>query len=151
MATPPASAPAAHTLRVERQFRAPPERVFHAWTSADELSRWSSPDTAPADVSVELRVGGRYRMAMAAPDGGVHRVSGVYREIDAPRRLVYTWRWETIPDFPETLVTLELRRRPDGGTNLLLVHEGLPDSASGRRHESGWAASLDKLAALARS
>lgn len=148
MATQPAAAAATHTLRVERQFRASPERVFHAWTSAKELSLWSSPDAAPAGVQVELRVGGRYRMTMTAPDGSVNHVVGVYREIDAPRRLVYTWRWETIPDFPDTLVTVELRPRADGGTDLLLVHEGLPDSPSGRRHEAGWAASLGKLSTL---
>jgi uncharacterized protein YndB with AHSA1/START domain len=112
------------------------------------LSRWSSPDESPADVELDLRVGGRYRMTMIGPTGA-HRVTGVYREIDAPRRLVYTWRWETIPDFPDTVVTVEFRRRADGGTDLVLVHEGLPATASGRRHESGWAASLDKLRALA--
>lgn len=140
--------PVTHVLRVERQFHASPERVFQAWTTAEELSRWSAPSPAPADVELDLRVGGRYRMAMSGPDGVVHRVTGVYREIDAPRRLVYTWRWETIPDFPETLVTVEFRRRDDGGTDLLLLHDGLPDTPSGRRHESGWAASLDKLHAL---
>lgn len=148
MATQRTAAPATHTLRVERRFQAPPERVFQAWTTAEELSRWSAPDPAPAEVQVELRVGGRYRMAMAAPNGVVHRVAGVYREIDAPRRLVYTWRWETIPDFPDTVVTVEFRQRADGGTDVLLVHEGLPDTPSGRRHESGWAASLEKLRAL---
>lgn len=140
---------AIHALRVERRFQAPPERVFQAWTTAEALSRWSSPDEEPAQVELDLRVGGRYRMAMTAPDGATHRVVGVYREIDAPRRLVYTWRWETIPDFPETVVTVEFRERVDGGTDLLLVHEGLPDSPSGRRHETGWIASLDKLGALA--
>jgi uncharacterized protein YndB with AHSA1/START domain len=140
--------PVTHALRVERRFQASPERVFQAWTTAAELGRWSSPDQTPAEVHVDLRVGGRYQMAMAAPDGVVHRVVGVYREIDAPRRIVYTWRWETIPDFPETVVTVDFRRRADGGTDLLLMHEGLPDTPSGRRHEIGWAASLDKLRAL---
>lgn len=149
MAAQRAAASTTHTLRVERQFQASPERVFQAWTTAEELSRWSSPNDARAEVELELRVGGRYRMAMTGPDGASHRVVGVYRTIDAPRRLVYTWRWETIPDFPETVVTVELRARADGGTDLLLVHEGLPDSPSGRRHETGWIASLDKLRALA--
>lgn len=148
MPSPSAAVVASTTLRVERRFRASPERVFEAWTTADALSRWSSPDAGVADVEVELRVGGRYRMAMAGPDGTVHRVAGTYREVDAPRRLVYTWRWETIPGFPETLVTVELTPRADGGTDLLLVHEGLPDTPSGRRHELGWDASLAKLATL---
>jgi uncharacterized protein YndB with AHSA1/START domain len=140
--------PASHTLRVERSFRASPERLFQAWTTAEALSRWSSPEATLADVQVDLRVGGHYEMTMAGPDAVIHRVVGVYREVDAPRRLVYTWRWDTIPDFPETVVTVEFHARPDGGTKLLLVHEGLPDSPAGRRHEHGWAASLEKLHAI---
>jgi uncharacterized protein YndB with AHSA1/START domain len=135
-------------LRVERHFRASPARVFHAWTSAEELSQWSDPDPVHATTEVDLRVGGSYALDMARPDGVVHRVSGVYREIDAPRRLVYTWRWETIPNFPETVVTVEFRARADGGTDLSLVHEGLPDDASGQRHAHGWVESMNKLALL---
>jgi uncharacterized protein YndB with AHSA1/START domain len=135
-------------LRVERRFRAAPERVFEAWTTAAELNRWSDPDSTSAVAEVDLRVGGRYAIAMARPNGSVHRVSGVYREIDAPRRLVYTWRWETIPGFPDTVVTVEFRARGDGGTDLVLVHEGLPDDDSGKRHAHGWAESLTKLSAV---
>lgn len=135
-------------VRVERRFHAPPERVFHAWTTAEELNRWSDPDPTLASVEVDLRVGGRYTIAMARPDGTVHRVSGVYREIDTPRRLVYTWRWETIADFPETVVTVEFHRRDDGGTDLVLIHDGLPDNESGRRHTHGWTESLNKLSTL---
>ncbi len=153
---PPAPSPAAaaveplrpDALRVERHFRAPPERVFRAWTAAEELRRWSDPDPRDAEAEVDLRVGGRYRIAMARADGTVHRVTGVYREIDPPRRLVYTWRWESMPGSPETVVTVDFRARPDGGTDLVLVHEGLPSDDARARHAHGWGASIDKLAAV---
>ena len=137
-----------HTLRVERRFAASPERLFQAWTTVDALSRWSAPGEMTARATVDLRVGGRYHISMAALDGKVHDVSGVYREIDPPKRLVYTWRWETIAGFPETVVTVEFRARADGGTDLILLHEGLPDENSRERHAHGWRGSLDKLAAL---
>jgi uncharacterized protein YndB with AHSA1/START domain len=96
-------------------------------------------------AEVDLRVGGRYRIAMEGPDGAVHVVSGAYREIDPPRRLVYTWQWENSPRFPETQVTVEFRARADGGTDLVLVHEGLPDEDSYARHAHGWDGCLAKL------
>ena len=151
IATPGSSsftAAGAEPLRVERHFRAPPERVFRAWTTAAELSRWSDPDPQNAQAEVDLRVGGRYQIAMTRAGGTVHRVTGVYREIDPPHRLVYTWRWESNPGFPETTVTVEFRGAADGGTDLLLVHAGLPDTESGRRHAHGWTMSLEKLASV---
>jgi len=45
-------------------------------------------------AEVDLRVGGRYRIRMQEPDGASHTVTGVYLEVDPPRRVVYTWHWE---------------------------------------------------------
>ncbi|MDQ2889249.1 MAG: SRPBCC domain-containing protein [Gemmatimonadota bacterium] len=141
-----AQVPSAETLRIERKFQASPERVFQAWTSPEELNRWSDPDPRNAEAEVDLRVGGRYRIAMSRPDGTVHRVTGVYREILPPSRLVYTWAWESMPGFPETIVTVEFRACNDGGTDVLLVHEGLPNEEARAKHEHGWAESMRKLA-----
>lgn len=145
----PTQTQAERTLRYERQFTASPERVFQAWTTEEELNRWSSPSPADAQSEIDLRVGGHYSITMEAPDGAKHRVSGVYREVDRPRKLVYTWQWETIPGFPETLVTVEFRLRANGGTEVVLTHEGLPDADARARHEHGWVLSLNKLSAVA--
>jgi uncharacterized protein YndB with AHSA1/START domain len=140
--------PATPALRVERRFRASPERVFRSWTTSEELNRWSDPGPGESTAEVDFRVGGRYWIAMKRADGVTLRVTGVYREIDPPRRLVYTWRWESTEGFPETVVTVEFNARADGGTDLVLVHEGLPSSEAGARHEHGWVGSLGKLAGL---
>lgn len=135
-------------LRVRRTFQARPERVFRAWTEPAELKRWAGPgETEVAVVEVDLRVGGRYRINMQAPDGTPYHVVGTYREVDPPKKLVYTWFWETNPGMGETVVTVEFR---DLGTEteVVLTHELFPAEADRNTHETGWTACLEKLARL---
>ena len=70
---------------------------------------------------------------------------GVYRVVEPPKKLVYTWRWESEPDAPETLVTVEFLDR-GGATDLVLTHELFPNEAAKGKHEHGWTGCLDKLA-----
>jgi uncharacterized protein YndB with AHSA1/START domain len=133
-------------LQISRTFAASRERTFRAWTEREALLEWH----APADVKVglcevDLRPGGRWRVHMQAPDGAEYRVSGVYRVIDPPERLVFTWRWDTDPENEETLVTVEFRDRA-GETEVVLTHEGFPSEESRSRHEQGWTAQLPNLA-----
>lgn len=136
------------TLRVRRTFPAPPERVFRAWTDPAELKRWAGPgETTVATVEVDLRVGGRYRINMQAPDGTPYHVVGTYRAVDPPKKLVYTWFWETNPAMGETVVTVEFRDL-GGRTEIVLTHERLPTEEDRRNHETGWTACFDTLAGL---
>ena len=59
------------------------------------------------------------------------------------RKLVFTWDWPGAPER-ESLVTFSLEPS-DGGTELTLVHERLPDEAARVSHEKGWRGLLDKL------
>ena len=138
------------TLEVRRTFAVPRQRVFEAWTRPEELRRWAGPgemDTPLAEV--DLRVGGRYRLHMKGPDGAEHRVHGTYREIDPPRRLVYTWSWETNPDVTDSVVSVEFHDR-DGSCEVVLRHEKLPSQDSRDRHRLGWTACLEKLEGVLR-
>ncbi|HEY2377849.1 MAG TPA: SRPBCC domain-containing protein [Gemmatimonadaceae bacterium] len=134
------------TLEIRRTIPAPRERVFEAWTQAKELDRWSAPSPMTPTAEVDLRVGGRYRIVMRGPDGAEHRVGGVYRTIDRPSRLVYTWKWEDSP-MPDSVVTVEFHERGKE-TEVVLRHEGLTDSESRGRHEHGWNACLDNLVTI---
>jgi uncharacterized protein YndB with AHSA1/START domain len=99
-------------------------------------------------AEVDLRVGGRFRIHMREPDGKEHRVGGAYRVIDPPRKLTYTWQWETessTNDPVETLVTIEFLPRGKG-TELVLTHEGFASEEARRSHEHGWAGIMEKLA-----
>ena len=77
------------TLRMERIIAASPERLFELWTEPEELVKWWGPEgfTTPKQA-MDVRPGGRWRTTMRSPDGKNHTVSGIYRAIEPPKRLV---------------------------------------------------------------
>ena len=97
-------------LSIDRTLRAAPARVWQAWTQAEALKHWFAPSDAfkVEVIEVDVRVGGRFRIKMNAPDGEVHDVSGVYREVVPNERLVFSWAWRTTPER-ESLVTVTLQ------------------------------------------
>lgn len=146
------SAPEVAAFRLERSFAAPPEDVFDAWTNPQVLERWwtvQSSEGAPK-CEVDLRVGGRYVLRMRDEDGELHVVGGEYREVDRPRRLVYTWRWEGDGGpHPGHVSVVTVEFRADGEvTTVVLEHSGLASEQSRTRHGAGWQAVLERLAQL---
>lgn len=136
-------------LLVRRSYRASPESVFRAFTDPALLARWFSPsaEIAVEVLAFELAIGGCYRLAYRLDEHTASTVTGVFREIVAPSRLVFTWTWEA-PDPHagiDTLVTVEIS---DGGGSLTEVtvrHERFPDDATRDRHDEGWGTTLDRL------
>lgn len=144
------------TLRLQRTFAAPRDQVFKAWTDPQALTRWFAPSdafTTPI-AEVDLKVGGRYRIQMKAPDGQFHTVAGVYREIVSPSKLVFTWAWEdggcgskvVMPNV-ETVVTVEFHQRGPA-TEMTLTHEYFPNAEERDRHGEGWTGCLSQLAKM---
>lgn len=135
-------------LEVRRTFRAPPEAVFEAFRNPELLKEWASPgEHRTESMEMDFREGGSYRREMRFPDGSLHLLTGTYLEIDPPRRLVYTYLWETIPGAPSTRVEIELTPT-DEGTDLRLVHSGFEDDGMADDHRSGWEVCFDQLADL---
>jgi uncharacterized protein YndB with AHSA1/START domain len=136
-------------LRMEQTFPAARERVFAAWTHPEVLRRWwgAGPGWTSPWVEVDVRVGGRYRLAMTAPGAAdTHVVAGEYLEVDPPGRLVYTWRWEAAADAgASTLVTVEFRDAGAAGTTVVLTHSGFSGASARDQHEVGWRACLENL------
>ncbi len=133
-------------LRLSRSFAAPRDRVFRAFTAPSQLVRWWGPKgfTVPA-CTLDVRAGGAWRTVMRSPEGKDHIVSGVYREITPPARLVFTWAWEEEgARGHETVITIELFETP-GGTRLELTHERFETEDSRNAHRDGWSSCLDCL------
>jgi uncharacterized protein YndB with AHSA1/START domain len=138
------------SLTLKRRLKAPPAKVFAAWTDPEKIKRWMGPgEIVTQRAEADPRVGGRYRIEMHSPNGEPHNVGGVYREIVANEKLVFTWAWDVAPsDEPhESLVTVLLKADGDG-TLLTLTHEKLFDEKSRDGHQHGWMGALDKLEKL---
>jgi len=132
------------TLHLNRIFKASRERVFRAWTQADLLEKWFHPVGFHTKVStLELRVGGAYRLDLTGPNGEHSAFSGNYLEIVPPSRLVFTWVSEAT-NGEQTLVTLDFIER-DGFTEVRLTHDRMADEAMILAHRLGWEACLEQL------
>jgi uncharacterized protein YndB with AHSA1/START domain len=136
------------SISIVRKFKAAPEKVWRAWTDAQTLKQWMAPSDTYAVLVAEadVRVDGRYRIVMKAPDGEEHDVSGVYREVTPNRKLVFTWAWKSTPER-ESLVSVELRAA-GSGTELTLRHEQFVDDAARDRHQHGWDGCIGRLERL---
>jgi uncharacterized protein YndB with AHSA1/START domain len=133
------------SLQIRRIYQAPVAIVYAAWTDPEQMKHWMGPSDAfgDAEVTMDVRVGGRYRIVMHSPDGETHRVGGVYREVVPNKKLVYTWTWESTPER-ESLVTIEFKPSGDG-TELVLAHQRFADSEARDKHQAGWNGCLERL------
>ena len=142
--------PRGRVVEIRRRFAAPADRVFEAFRDPELLREWAAPaEHRNERVESDFRVGGRYRREMRLPDGSLHVLSGEYLEIDPPRRLAYTYVWETMPGAPETRVEIDFLEREEE-TEVRLVHSGFGTEEMADGHRTGWDACLRQLADLLR-
>jgi uncharacterized protein YndB with AHSA1/START domain len=131
-------------------FDAPRRLVLKMWTEAEHAARWWGPQGHEAVAcKMDVRPGGVWDRRMRAPDGGLYRKHGVYREVVPPKRLVFTYvtiDTQGVAD-QETLVTVTYTE--EGGKTRLTLHQALFASASlSAAHQGGWASCLERFAAL---
>jgi uncharacterized protein YndB with AHSA1/START domain len=141
-------APYVAALVVRRTIRARPEALFAAWTEPQQLMRWWGPEGVTCTAAeIDLRVGGRYRIANRMPDGSTLWIAGEFEVIEAPSRLIYSWRLE-IPGASTERVSVSFVPR-DTGTEVIVTHERIASDAARTQHESGWIGCLAGLARFA--
>ena len=131
------------SLVISRTYPASVERVFKAWTDANQLGQWFAPtDDYTTKANVDLRVGHEYRIAITHKGGNVHNVVGTYRLIEPPRKLVYTWRWDGAS--ADTLVTVDFTPEGDA-TKVTITHEQFTNTEDRDKHNEGWNGCLNRL------
>ncbi|MBU1375770.1 MAG: SRPBCC domain-containing protein [Alphaproteobacteria bacterium] len=132
------------SVTLVRRINASPARIWAAITQPDLMMQWWSPDAGPTlSVDVDVRPGGRFSVVFRLLDGSEHNPTGIYQEVVPEKRLVFTWDLPGTPE-PKSLVTFLLEPF-DGGVELTLTHEQLPDDDARASHEAGWSGLLDKL------
>ncbi len=136
------------SLVVRRLIEAPAETLFDAWTDPVRIKAWWGPSGVTCSgAEVDLRRGGRYRIANLMPDGKTLWILGEFESVERPRRLVYSWRVEPGSDAVERVV---IRFEPRGeATEIIVVHERIASAALRDGHERGWDGCLEKLAGYA--
>jgi uncharacterized protein YndB with AHSA1/START domain len=148
-------------MLITREFDAPRESVWKAWTECERLMRWWGPNgfTTPL-CKIDLRPRGVFHYCMRSPEGRDYCGKAVYREIVGPERIVYTdsfadeegnvvpaTYYDMSADFPlEMLVTVTFEEI-EGKTELTLEH-ALGSAPASERDlcREGWSESFDKLA-----
>lgn len=130
------------SVTIVRRIKAPPAKVWAAITQPDLMMQWWGPDAGPTlDVVADVRPGGRFSVVFRLMSGDEHNPTGLYREVVPEKKLVFTW---DLPGAAPSLVTFRLEAM-DGGAELTLTHERLPDEVARASHEQGWNGLLDKL------
>jgi uncharacterized protein YndB with AHSA1/START domain len=122
---------------VSIRIDASPSTVFQYFVDPERMRRWMGV-TADADP----RPGGAYRVNVNGRDVAV----GDYVEVQPDRRIVWTWGWDGSDNMPPGSTRVEVTLSSDGdGTLVRLVHSGLPDDDSAKRHREGWDHYLGRL------
>ncbi|HPF69161.1 MAG TPA: SRPBCC family protein [Candidatus Krumholzibacteria bacterium] len=137
------------TVRLHRVLKAPPERVFRAFTTAEALAKWIPPYGFTCTVHhLDVKVGGTFRMAFTNfTTGHGHAFGGEYLEIVPDRRLRYTDGFDD-PNLPGVMeVTVDLKA-VSCGTELSIVQDGIPDLIPLEMCYLGWQESMVQLARL---
>lgn len=133
-----------HSVSLEKTFAADVARVYAAWTEPDLFAQWMGPGNVKVkDVTIDLKVGGKYRLTMAT-DQGDQIVGGEYLEIIPNEKLVFTWIWER-EGADHTQVTLEFSGA-DGRTLLKLSHDRHSSQEAAEHHLQGWNGCFENLA-----
>lgn len=131
-------------LMITREFAVPKILVFSALTEHDHIRNWNSPKNLEVSFSEgELKVGGKYSYGMKSGDGPEHVMTGEYKVIDRPDRLVYTQSPRGSPG-PVTEISFQLEEN-EGKTKMVFQHSGFPSKEFRDGAIHGWNQAFDKL------
>lgn len=142
-------------LSLTRLIDVPRAKVFRAWTDPELLKQWWGPHgmTTP-ECEMQLWVGGLFRTLMRAPDGAEYPTQGVYLEIVAPRRIVFTDAFGPgwVPS-PKAFMTAVVQLDDEHGKTRYTATAMHWSEADRQAHENmgfhdGWGQSLDRLISL---
>ena len=143
-------------LCLVRTFDAPLDLVFGVWAEPEHMKHWLGPrDWICTSCTLDFRPGGRWRACIVSPEKKESWMGGVYREIVANARLVFTFAWEGGRDQPgvDQLVTVTFSEHRGRTTQTFHQAPFLREEARDQ-HIGGWTQVFDKeetyLATLAK-
>jgi len=140
-------------ITIERTFDAPRDLVFRMWVEPAHLAQWWGPDHFTNPVcEIDARAGGKLHIVMRAPDGGEYPMSGTFKEVSPPEKLVFVAQAQDGEGRPAleayTSVTFE---DAGGKTKMTLFAHGVGIAPAALAMlsgmEAGWTQSIGRLTA----
>lgn len=137
-------------LVVSRTLAAPRALVFRAWSKAEHIKRWFSPETFTIpEAEIDCRIGGIFCVCMRSPEGKEHWCRGKFTDVAPPDRLAFSTDvtdGDTLMFVAHTTVTFE----DDGSGTRMTVRQiyDLPNQAfrwAVQGAPEGWRTTLDKF------
>lgn len=138
-----------NTVTLHRVLKAPPEKVFRAFTDPNAYAFWIPPYGFLCVIQkMDARNGGDYRMSFINfSTGNKHSFGGKFLEIK-PNEFIKTTDTFDDPNLPGEIVTSVWLNKVSAGTELKVVQENIPSAIPVDMCYLGWQDSLDKLAKL---
>jgi len=147
-----------YSTRVSKHVRAPRSAVYRALLHANAIAKWRVPDGMRSQVhEFDPREGGYFRVSLTydSPDevgktsAHTDTYHGQFTKLVPNVQVVEELRFETADPAMATTMTMTITLTDtDGGTEVEMLHEGIPDSVPKADNELGTRMSLAKLARL---
>lgn len=147
-----------YTTRASRHIDAPPSAVYRALVDPADIPRWRVPYGMSCEVhDFDAREGGTFRVSLhyETADGTgksgarTDTYHGRFAELLADERVVEVIEFETPDPLLQGAMTLTTTLvAMDDGTDVLVVHEGVPDAVPAADNEAGTRMALERLASL---
>lgn len=147
-----------YSTRISRRVRAPRAAVYRALLDADSVATWRAPEGMSAEVhAFDGRQGGRFRVSLIyeAPTGTgksggrTDTYHGHFERLVPDEQVVEVVEFETADPTMRGVMTMTTTLSDvDGGTEIVMVHDGVPDAVPVADNELGTRMSLDNLARL---
>ncbi|MGW6271910.1 SRPBCC domain-containing protein [Streptomyces sp. NPDC055060] len=147
-----------YSTQVSGHVNAPRAAVYRALVEADAIARWRVPDGMSSRVhAFDAREGGRFRVSLTYDEQSgtgksashTDTYQGHFAKLVPDEQVVEVLAFETEDAALGTTMTMTTTLTDaDGGTDVLIVHEGIPDSVPAADNETGTRMALANLARL---
>ena len=136
-------------VTLHRVLKAPPEKVFRAFSDTTAFTSWLPPyGYLCVAQQMDFKVGGNYKMTFTNFSTGAEMAfGGEYLEIKPNEFLKYTDKFDD-PNLPGEMITTVIFNKVSVGTELKITQEGIPPAIPAEMCYLGWQESLDKLKRL---